>query len=162
MVISLTRFGEDWRNVWLAENDNGPATRSNSYSSAGLDIRPHGALKDRDEVVGNGPHGSKSRPETRLAAPFKQVEFDINVREGISKMGEHVGSGVKAGVVDKSGPRGSAMGDERSGRGVRNGKTLFLKENIAMANEDRGQESAPLMGLDFAGSRPAMTRHLEA
>ena len=66
-----------------------------------LDIRRIGALKDRDEVVGNATRVKVVK--NKVAPPFKQVEFDIMYGEGISKMGELFDLGVKAGVVEKSG-----------------------------------------------------------
>ena len=117
------------------------------YSSVRLDIRRIGALKDRDEVVGNATRVKIVK--NKVAAPFKQVEFDIMYGEGISKMGELLDLGVKAGVVDKSGSWFS-YGDERIGQGRENAKT-FLKENTAMANEIEDKSRAA-HGLDFDGS----------
>ena len=71
------------------------------YASVRLDIRRIGAIKDRDEVVGNQTRVKVVK--NKLAPPFKQVEFDIMYGEGISKTGELVDLGVKAGVVEKSG-----------------------------------------------------------
>ena len=90
------------------------------YSSVRLDIRRIGALKDRDEVVGNAT--KVKIVKNKVAPPFKQVEFDIMYGEGISKMGELLDLGVKAGVVDKSGSWFS-YGDERIGQGRENAKT---------------------------------------
>ena len=87
--------------------------------------------------------------KNKVAAPFKQVEFDIMYGEGISKMGELLDLGVKAGVVDKSGSWFS-YGDERIGQGRENAKT-FLKENTAMANDIEDKIRAA-HGLDFDGS----------
>ncbi|WP_132996689.1 recombinase RecA [Sulfitobacter pontiacus] len=117
------------------------------YSSVRLDIRRIGALKDRDEVVGNATRVKIVK--NKVAAPFKQVEFDIMYGEGISKMGELLDLGVKAGVVDKSGSWFS-YGDERIGQGRENAKT-FLKENTAKANEIEDKIRAA-HGLDFDGS----------
>ena len=117
------------------------------YSSVRLDIRRIGALKDRDEVVGNATRVKIVK--NKVAAPFKQVEFDIMYGEGISKMGEILDLGVKAGVVDKSGSWFS-YGDERIGQGRENAKT-FLKENPAMAMEIEDKIRAA-HGLDFEGS----------
>ena len=105
------------------------------YSSVRLDIRRIGAIKDRDEVVGN--HTRVKVVKNKVAPPFKQVEFDIMYGEGISKMGELIDLGVKAGVVDKSGAWFS-YGDERIGQGRENAKN-FLRENpsIAHAIEDK-------------------------
>ena len=71
------------------------------YASVRLDIRRIGAIKDRDEVVGNQTRVKVVK--NKLAPPFKQVEFDIMYGEGISKTGELVDLGVKAGMVEKSG-----------------------------------------------------------
>jgi len=99
------------------------------YASVRLDIRRIGAIKDRDEVVGNATRVKVVK--NKVAPPFKQVEFDIMYGEGISKMGELLDLGVKAGVVDKSGAWFS-YGDERIGQGRENAKQ-FLRDNPAMA-----------------------------
>ena len=99
------------------------------YSSVRLDIRRIGALKDRDEVVGNATRVKVVK--NKVAPPFKQVEFDIMYGEGISKMGELIDLGVKGGFVEKSGSWYS-YGDERIGHGRENAK-VFLSENRAMA-----------------------------
>ncbi|WP_281856818.1 recombinase RecA [Litoreibacter halocynthiae] len=114
------------------------------YSSVRLDIRRIGALKDRDEVVGNQTRVKVVK--NKVAPPFKQVEFDIMYGEGISKMGELLDLGVKAGVVEKSGSWFS-YGDDRIGQGRENAKT-FLKENtrIALEIEDKIRAAH---GLEF-------------
>ena len=114
------------------------------YSSVRLDIRRIGAIKDRDEVVGNATRVKVVK--NKVAPPFKQVEFDIMYGEGISKMGELLDLGVKAGVVEKSGAWFS-YGDERIGQGRENAKT-FLKEHkqIAYEIEDKIRGAH---GLDF-------------
>jgi recombination protein RecA len=99
------------------------------YSSVRLDIRRIGALKDRDEVVGNATRVKVVK--NKVAPPFKQVEFDIMYGEGISKMGELIDLGVKGGFVEKSGSWYS-YGDERIGQGRENAK-MYLSENKAMA-----------------------------
>ncbi len=114
------------------------------YSSVRLDIRRIGALKDRDEVVGNATRVKVVK--NKVAPPFKQVEFDIMYGEGISKMGELIDLGVKAGIVEKSGSWFS-YGDERIGQGRENAKT-FLKENRKMALEIEDKIRAA-HGLDF-------------
>ncbi|CUH53745.1 recombinase RecA [Shimia sp. R11_0] len=114
------------------------------YSSVRLDIRRIGALKDRDEIVGNATRVKVVK--NKVAPPFKQVEFDIMYGEGISKMGELLDLGVKAGVVDKSGSWFS-YGDERIGQGRENAKT-FLRENTRMALEIEDKIRAA-HGLDF-------------
>ncbi len=114
------------------------------YSSVRLDIRRIGALKDRDEVVGN--HTRVKVVKNKVAAPFKQVEFDIMYGEGISKMGELLDLGVAAGVVEKSGSWFS-YGDERIGQGRENAKS-FLRENEQMAFEIEDKIRAA-HGLDF-------------
>jgi recombination protein RecA len=101
------------------------------YSSVRLDIRRIGAIKDRDEVVGNQTRVKVIK--NKVAPPFRQVEFDIMYGEGISKRGELIDLGVKAGVVDKSGSWFS-YGDQRIGQGRENAKT-FLKENPDIADE---------------------------
>jgi len=114
------------------------------YSSVRLDIRRIGALKDRDEVVGNQTRVKVVK--NKVAPPFKQVEFDIMYGEGISKMGELLDLGVKAGVVEKSGSWFS-YGDDRIGQGRENAKA-FLKENnrIALEIEDKIRAAH---GLEF-------------
>lgn len=101
------------------------------YASVRLDIRRTGAIKDRDEVVGNATRVKVVK--NKVAPPFKEVEFDIMYGEGISKTGELLDLGVKAGVVEKSGAWYS-YGDERIGQGRENAKR-FLKENPDIAQE---------------------------
>ena len=101
------------------------------YASVRLDIRRIGAIKDRDEVVGNSTRVKVVK--NKVAPPFKQVEFDIMYGEGISKTGELIDLGVKAGVVEKSGAWYS-YGDERIGQGRENAKQ-FLRDNPELADE---------------------------
>ncbi|PAU97149.1 recombinase RecA [Paracoccus salipaludis] len=117
------------------------------YASVRLDIRRTGSIKDRDEVVGNSTKVKVVK--NKVAPPFKQVEFDIMYGEGISKVGELIDLGVKAGVVEKSGAWYS-YGDERIGQGRENAKQ-FLRDNpqVALAIEDRIRASH---GLDFGAS----------
>lgn len=101
------------------------------YASVRLDIRRIGAIKDRDEVVGNTTRVKVVK--NKVAPPFKQVEFDIMYGEGISKTGELLDLGVKAGIVDKSGSWYS-YGEQRIGQGRENVR-VFLRENPEMADE---------------------------
>ncbi|MDE3080838.1 MAG: recombinase RecA [Paracoccaceae bacterium] len=114
------------------------------YASVRLDIRRTGAIKDRDEVVGSSTKVKVVK--NKVAPPFREVEFDIMYGEGISKTGELLDLGVKAGVVEKSGAWYS-YGDERIGQGRENAKG-FLKANPAVAHdiEDKIRASH---GLDF-------------
>jgi recombination protein RecA len=101
------------------------------YSSVRLDIRRIGQIKERDEVVGNQTRVKVVK--NKVAPPFKQVEFDIMYGEGISKTGELVDLGVRAGIVEKSGAWFSFNG-ERIGQGRENTKA-FLKEHPKVAAE---------------------------
>ncbi len=101
------------------------------YASVRLDIRRIGSVKDRDEVVGNQTRVKVVK--NKMAPPFKQVEFDIMYGEGVSKMGELIDLGVKAGIVEKSGSWFS-YNSQRLGQGRENAKT-FLRENAAIAEE---------------------------
>src|SRR3979490_1786499 len=98
------------------------------YASVRLDIRRIGAIKERDEVVGNQTRVKVVK--NKLAPPFKQVEFDIMYGEGVSKMGEILDLGVKAGIVEKSGAWFS-YDSQRLGPGRAN-STTFLKANPDM------------------------------
>ena len=95
------------------------------YASVRLDIRRTGAIKDREEVVGNQTRVKVVK--NKVAPPFKQVEFDIMYGEGISKNGELIDLGVKAGVVEKSGSWFS-YDSQRLGQGRENAKS-FLRDN---------------------------------
>jgi recombination protein RecA len=99
------------------------------YASVRLDIRRIGVIKERDEVVGNQTRVKVVK--NKLAPPFKQVEFDIMYGEGVSKVGELIDLGVKAGVVEKSGAWFS-YDSQRIGQGRENAKA-FLKGNPDMA-----------------------------
>ena len=101
------------------------------YASVRLDIRRIGAVKEREEVIGNQTRVKVVK--NKLAPPFKQVEFDIMYGEGVSKVGELVDLGVKAGVVEKSGAWYS-YDSQRIGQGRENAK-VFLKENPDIANK---------------------------
>jgi recombination protein RecA len=101
------------------------------YASVRLDIRRIGAIKEREQVVGNQTRVKVVK--NKVAPPFKQVEFDIMYGEGISKVGELIDLGVKAGVVEKSGAWFS-FDSVRLGQGRENSKA-FLKTNPEMADK---------------------------
>jgi recombination protein RecA len=133
------------------------------YASVRLDIRRIGQIKEHDEVVGNQTRVKVVK--NKVAPPFKQVEFDIMYGEGISKNGELVDLGVKAGIVEKAGAWFSFNG-ERIGQGRENTKA-FLKENPKIAGEierairanaglivDKMLDLAPGVGEGDAEERP--------
>ena len=99
------------------------------YASVRMDIRRVGAIKDREEAVGNQTRVKVVK--NKMAPPFRQVEFDIMYGEGISKVGELIDLGVKAGIVEKSGAWFSCDG-QRIGQGRENAKQ-FLRDNKEMA-----------------------------
>ena len=101
------------------------------YASIRMDIRRIGAIKDRDEVIGNQTRVKVVK--NKLAPPFKTVEFDIMYGEGISKTGEILDLATKDGLVEKSGAWYSYNG-ERIGQGRENAK-VYLKENIDIASQ---------------------------
>ena len=101
------------------------------YASVRLDIRRIGALKDREEVIGNSTRVKVVK--NKVSPPFKQVEFDIMYGEGISKVGEIIDLGVKFDIIEKSGAWFS-YGDERIGQGRENAKK-FLIDNHEIAHE---------------------------
>ena len=101
------------------------------YSSVRLDIRRIGALKDRDEIIGN--QTKVKVVKNKVAPPFKEVVFDILYGEGVSREGEIIDLGVAAGFVQKSGSWFS-YGDTRIGQGRENAKE-FLKQNPDIAEE---------------------------
>ena len=114
------------------------------YASVRLDIRRIGAIKDRDEVVGNQTRVKVVK--NKVAAPFRTIEFDIMYGEGISKMGELLDLGVAAGIIDKSGAWISYNG-QRIGQGRENAKT-FLREHTELADEIESaiRQNAGLVG----------------
>ena len=101
------------------------------YASVRLDIRRIGQIKDRDDIVGNTTRVKVVK--NKVAPPFKQVEFDIMYGEGISKIGEILDLGVKAGIVEKSGAWFS-YDSVRIGQGRENAKT-FLRENTELRDK---------------------------
>ncbi|MEM7123310.1 MAG: recombinase RecA [Pseudomonadota bacterium] len=119
------------------------------YASVRLDIRRIGQIKDRDEVVGNQTRVKVVK--NKVAPPFKVIEFDIMYGEGISKTGEILDLGVKAGVVEKSGSWFS-HNDQRIGQGRENAKQ-FLADNpeIAKTIEHAIRSNAGLVAENMMG-----------
>ena len=121
------------------------------YASVRLDIRRIGALKNGDDVVGNQTRVKVVK--NKVAPPFKVVEFDIMYGEGISKRGELIDLGEKAGVVEKSGSWFSYDG-QRIGQGRENAKT-YLREHpeVAQAIEHKVRENAGILASALDGSK---------
>ncbi|GAA5264257.1 MAG: recombinase RecA [Acidiphilium sp.] len=113
------------------------------YASVRMEIRRIGAIKDREEVTGNQTRVKVVK--NKLAPPFRQVEFDIMYGEGISKVGELIDLGVKAGIVEKSGAWFS-YDSQRVGQGRENAKQ-FLRDHpdIAAAIEARIRDQAAVV-----------------
>jgi recombination protein RecA len=123
------------------------------YASVRMDIRRIGSIKDKEDVIGNQTRVKIVK--NKVAPPFKVVDFDIMYGEGISKTGELVDLGVKAGIVEKAGAWFSYSG-EKLGQGRENAKT-FLKENPKVAEEienkiraEAGHITAEMIGADEA------------
>jgi recombination protein RecA len=118
------------------------------YASVRLEIRRTGQIKERDEIVGNQTRVKVVK--NKMAPPFRQVEFDIMYGEGISRVGELIDLGLKAGVVEKSGSWFS-YSNQRVGQGRENAKQ-FLRDHAEVANaieakvrEDSGIVASTLM-----------------
>ncbi len=122
------------------------------YASVRLDIRRIGQIKEREDVVGNQTRVKVVK--NKLAPPFKQVEFDIMYGEGISKTGELIDLGVKAGIVEKSGAWFS-YDSQRLGQGRENAKQ-FLRDNadVAAAIEQAIRQNAGLIASQLEGAAP--------
>jgi recombination protein RecA len=122
------------------------------YASVRLDIRRIGQIKEREEVVGNQTRVKVVK--NKLAPPFKQIEFDIMYGEGISKTGELIDLGVKAGIVEKSGAWFS-YDSQRLGQGRENAKQ-FLRDNpdVAEAIEQAIRQNAGLIASQMEGGAP--------
>jgi recombination protein RecA len=120
------------------------------YASVRLDIRRTGSIKNRDEVVGNAVRVKVVK--NKVAPPFREVEFDIMYGEGISKIGEIIDLGVKAGVVEKSGSWFS-YNSQRIGQGRENVRE-FLKTNrdIAAEIEQAVRKNAGILSEELLGS----------
>ncbi|MFO1129444.1 MAG: recombinase RecA [Rhodospirillales bacterium] len=123
------------------------------YSSIRLEIRRIGAIKDRDEVVGNQTRVKVVK--NKMAPPFKMVEFDIMYGEGVSKMGELLDLGIKAGIVEKSGSWFS-FGSTRIGQGRENAKQ-YLRDHPDMAAdiEAKIRQNAGLVSEALLTGEPA-------
>ncbi len=119
------------------------------YASVRLDIRRIGAIKDRDEVVGNQTRVKVVK--NKVAPPFREVEFDIMYGEGVSKVGELVDLGVKAGIVEKSGAWFS-YDSQRLGQGRENAKQ-FLRDHpdVARTIEAAIRQNAGLIADRIVG-----------
>jgi recombination protein RecA len=121
------------------------------YASVRLDIRRIGAIKDRDEMVGNQTRVKVVK--NKVAPPFKEVEFDIIYGAGISKVGELVDLGVRAGIVEKSGSWFS-YGSERIGQGRENAKQYLLQNPDAAARiEAQIRQNAGLIGKSLMSEK---------
>ena len=120
------------------------------YASIRLDIRRIGAIKDRDEIVGN--HTRVKVVKNKLAPPFKTVEFDIMYGAGISKVGELLDLGATGGVIEKSGSWYS-YNDQRIGQGRENAKQFLIDNpDIAASIENAVRSQAGLTELDSSKS----------
>ena len=120
------------------------------YASIRLDIRRIGAIKDRDEIVGN--HTRVKVVKNKLAPPFKTVEFDIMYGVGISKVGELLDLGATGGVIEKSGSWYS-YNDQRIGQGRENAKQFLIDNpDIAASIENAVRSQAGLTELDSSKS----------
>jgi len=130
------------------------------YSSVRMEIRRIGAIKDRDEVVGNQTRVKVVK--NKLAPPFKMIEFDIMYGEGVSKMGELLDLGIKAGIVEKSGSWFS-YGSQRIGQGRENAKS-FLRENSEIADdiEQKIRQNAGLISEEMMVGPGEMAEDAEA
>jgi recombination protein RecA len=130
------------------------------YASVRLEIRRIGQIKERDEIVGNQTRVKVVK--NKLAPPFRQVEFDIMYGEGISKVGELLDLGVKAGVVEKSGAWFS-YDSQRIGQGRENGKQ-FLREHreIADAIEVKVREQSGVVANSMMSAASDDTEEAEA
>ncbi len=119
------------------------------YCSVRLDIRRIGALKDRDEVIGNQTRVKVVK--NKVAPPFKTVEFDILYGEGVSKQGEIIDMGVKANIIEKSGSWYS-YDSQRIGQGKENARQ-YLKDNpeIAAEIENKIRENSGLLAKELEG-----------
>ncbi len=119
------------------------------YASVRLDIRRIATLKEGDRAIGN--RTKVKVVKNKVAAPFREAEFDILYNEGISREGELIDFGVDKGVLQKSGTWLS-FGEERIGQGRENGR-LFLKEHVDVRAKVEAK-LLPMLGIPVAGSTP--------
>ena len=120
------------------------------YSSVRMDIRRIGAIKDKDQIIGNSTRVKVIK--NKVAPPFKVVEFDLMYGKGISKVGELVDLGAKAGIVEKSGAWYAYKG-EKIGQGRENAK-IFLEKNqkIAVEIEQVIRDKAAAISKELEGN----------
>jgi len=116
------------------------------YSSVRIDIRRIGAIKDKDEIVGNQTRVKIVK--NKVSPPFKTVDFDIMYNQGISKHGEIIDLGVKANIIEKSGAWYS-YNNQRIGQGRENTK-VFLKDNPTISDEIEAKLRTSLSNLDIS------------
>ncbi len=123
------------------------------YASVRLDIRRIGAIKDKEEVIGNATRVKVVK--NKVAPPFKQVEFEIIYGEGISQLGEIIDMGVNANIIEKSGSWFN-YGKDRIGQGKENVKQ-FLKDNPKIAEEIKAKimTAAPVVAVANASEDAA-------
>jgi recombination protein RecA len=135
MVIFINQIRQK---IGVTYGSNETTTGGNAlkfYASVRLDIRRIGQIKDKEEIIGN--QTKVKVVKNKVAPPFRTVEFDILYGEGISRYGELIDIGVKAGIIDKAGSWFS-YGEQRIGQGKENARQ-FLKANQVMAKEIRGK-----------------------
>jgi recombination protein RecA len=120
------------------------------YSSVRMDIRRIGAIKEKDEIIGNSTRVKVIK--NKVAPPFKVVEFDLMYGKGISKLGELIDLGAKAGVVEKSGAWYAYKG-EKIGQGRENAKTYLQKNpEIAVEIEKIIRDKAAAISKELEGN----------
>jgi len=120
------------------------------YSSVRMDIRRIGAIKDKDQIIGNSTRVKVIK--NKVAPPFKVVEFDLMYGKGISKVGELIDLGTKAGVVEKSGAWYAYKG-EKIGQGRENAKIYLEKNpNIAVEIEKAIRDQSVTISKELEGN----------
>ena len=123
------------------------------YSSVRMDIRRIGAIKEKDQIIGNSTRVKVIK--NKVAPPFKVVEFDLMYGKGISKLGELIDLGTKAGVVEKSGAWYAYKG-EKIGQGRENAKIYLQKNpNVAAEIEKIIRDEASAISKELEGNPSA-------